>query len=348
MKSMHYVGLDVHKKTISYCVKTAGGRLVERGKIASRREALGRWAADRLTPWHGALEATMFSGWIYDFLAPRAASLQVAHPAMLKAIACGKKKNDRIDAEKICDLLRVDLLPTCYMAPRPIRELRRLLRYRNLVVMEATRMKNKMAGLLMEVGEVYDKQRLDGKRYFHELLECGLHNTPDSVKDLLKLSRGQLELFKTIQARLERGLRDHPLLAERVRRLMTIDGVGLITALTWALEVGDPSRFASAGQALSYCGLCSAQKESAGKTQRGPLSKIRNKHLQTILIEAAKLAPRHYEGLQKVYDREAARGNKNRATLAVARKIVAYLLAVDRRGTIFQGSTKKSRTRKAT
>jgi transposase len=55
-------------------------------------------------------------------------------------------------------------------------------------------------------------------------------------------------------------------------------------ALTWVLEIGDSSRFHSARQAISYCGLCSAQHESAGKEQRGPISKKRNNHLQTMLI----------------------------------------------------------------
>ena len=111
--------------------------------------------------------------------------------------------------------------------------------------------------------------------------------------------------------------------------------MGLITALTWALEVGEPQRFGSLRQAISYCGLCGAQKQSAGEDQRGPISKMRNKHLQTMLIEAAKLAPRFSPRLAAVRERELARGNKNRATLAVARRIVAYLLAVDRRGSEF-------------
>ncbi len=79
---------------------------------------------------------------------------------------------------------------------------------------------------------------------------------------------------------------------ERVERLKTIPGVGVILALTWALEIGEVQRFGSIRRAMSYCGLCSAQRESAGKPQRGPISKQRNAQLQTILIEAAKLAPR--------------------------------------------------------
>jgi hypothetical protein len=68
-------------------------------------------------PWSAAMEATMFTGWIYDYLKPHAAELKVAHPLMLRAIAAAKKKNDRIDANKICDCLRCDFLPECYMAP---------------------------------------------------------------------------------------------------------------------------------------------------------------------------------------------------------------------------------------
>jgi transposase len=123
---------------------------------------------------------------------------------------------------------------------------------------------------------------------------------------------------------------------DRVHRLMTIPGIGEITALTWTLEIGDPGRFSSVRKAISYCGLCSAQKESAGKEQRGPISKKRNKHLQTMLIEAAKLAPHWNEQLAIVHERESKKGNKNRATLAVARKLVAYMLAVDKKQAEFK------------
>jgi hypothetical protein len=123
--------------------------------------------------------------------------------------------------------------------------------------------------------------------------------------------------------------------SDSVGKLMTIDGVGEITALTWVLEIGDQTRFSNSRQAISHCGLCSAQKESAGKEQRGPISQKRNRHLQTILIEAAKLAPYWNPDLAVLREKEFARGNRNRATLAIARKLVEYLLAVDRRGTPF-------------
>lgn len=334
MQSFYYVGLDVHKKTVSYSVKTAAGETVAAGGVAATRAALTKWAEALPGPWIGALEATLFSAWIHDHLERYAAELQVAHPAMLKAIACAKKKNDRLDAEKICDLVRCDLLPACYMAPPAIRELRRVLRYRNLLVQQAVRLKNRISGVLMECGEQYVKDRLHGKRYFYELLDR-LQDTPESAIELLAISRGMLETFEDLERQLLRGLERHPLLAARVELLRSIRGVGQVTALTWALEIAEPERFSSLGRAVSYCGLCAAQRESAGKQQRGPLSRQRNKHLQTVLIEAAKLAPRYNPELQAVHERELARGSRNRATLAVARKLVAYLLAVDRAGEPF-------------
>src|SRR5258708_26848298 len=119
-------------------------------------------------------------------------------------------------------------------------------------------------------------------------------------------------------------------LGQRMGGLAGIGGVGEMTALTWALEIGDPHRFRSNGDAISYCGLTAAWRSSADKQQRGPISKQRNAWLQTTLIEAAKLAPRWNPQLAAVHAHELERGHRNRATLMVARKLGAYLLAVDK------------------
>jgi transposase len=227
METIYYIGLDVHKKTIAYCIKTVGGKTMRQGVVSTGRNELRQWLADLPGPWMGAMEATLFTGWIYDFLKPHAVELKVAHPEMLKAITAAKKKNDRADAEKLADLLRVNLLPECTMMSEEMRELRRILRYRNLVVRTATKMKNKISGLLMEVGAPYNKQRLHGKKYFGELLER-VEDVPESVKDLLRLSRGNLEMFSAVQKKLTGTLREQALIRERVERLQSIPGVGEI------------------------------------------------------------------------------------------------------------------------
>ena len=111
MEELYYIGLDLHKKIIAYCIKTTNGVTVSQGTVAATRSALLKWIESLPKPWVAAMEATLFTGWVYDFLKPYAKELFVAYPAMLKAITAAKKKNDRADAEKICDLLRVDLLP---------------------------------------------------------------------------------------------------------------------------------------------------------------------------------------------------------------------------------------------
>ncbi|MGA7413353.1 MAG: IS110 family transposase [Bryobacteraceae bacterium] len=335
MTISHYIGFDVHKKSVSYCVKTADGTIVEEARLAATRESLRQWAEKRREPWHGAMEATLFSGWIYDVLKPYAGELPMGHPAMMKASGASKKKNDRLDARKTADLVRCNLLPVCYVAPTEIRELRRMLRYRNLVVGQAVQMKNRMSGLLMEVGAQYNKKQLHGKQYFSELLGQ-LEEVPESVKELLRLSRGALELFQATQEQIHVRLQKHPQLSKRVELLKSIRGVGEVTSLTWALEVGEPKRFPSIDHAVSYCGFTSALDESAEKQRRGPLSKQRNAHLQAVLTEAAKVAPRWNPQLAAIHDRELHRGHRNRATLEVARRLVAYLLAVDKSGKPFE------------
>lgn len=338
MNGTHYIGFDLHKKTISYCAKQLDGSIQDEGVIEATRSSVRDWAARRPNAWVGAMEATLFTGWIYDELKPHATQLKVAHPAMLKAIGASKKKNDRVDAQKISDLLRCNLLPECYMSPSWIRELRRMLRYRNMIVREAVRMKNKISGLLMETGSLYNKKRLHGEDYFGELVG-NLTDVPPSVIQMLRLSRGALEMFQSVERQLIRRLRSDCQLKQRVELLKTIPGVGDIVALSWVLEVGEVQRFSSIANAISYCGLCSAQRSSAGKDQRGPISKQRNRHLQTILIEAAKLAPRWNTQLAAVHERELKLGSRNRATLAVARKLVAYLVSVDRSGQPFRLTT---------
>jgi transposase len=284
MTSMNYIGLDVHKKTISYCVKDASGRVQQEGRIRSTRRELDCWMKTLPQRWSVAMEATIFSGWIYDYLLPRATQIKVAHPLMLRAIAAAKKKNDQIDASKIEDCLRCDFLPECHMMPAAIRDRRRTLRYRHLLVRQMVRMKNRVSGLLMETGVEYNKQRLHEVSYFRELLSEN-EEVPSSIRPLLKLSRETIERCQRTEYALVSSLRRDPVLADRITRLRTVPGVGPITALTWALEIGDVSRFRTIKHAISYCGLCGDEH----KAMRMPLSKQRNKHIQRVLVEAAKL-----------------------------------------------------------
>jgi hypothetical protein len=103
-------------------------RSLREGTIGAARNELDLWLKTLPQPRMMAMEATIFTGWIYDHPLPHAEQVKVAHPLMLRAIAAAKKKNDRIDAGKIADCLRCDFLPECHMASTEIRDRRRTLR----------------------------------------------------------------------------------------------------------------------------------------------------------------------------------------------------------------------------
>ncbi len=94
MQPMYYIGLDVHKRKISYCVKDGSGKIHAEGSIPATRFDLDRWMKTLPQPWSAAMEATMFTGWIYDHLKPHAAALKVAHP-LDAAGHCRREKEER-------------------------------------------------------------------------------------------------------------------------------------------------------------------------------------------------------------------------------------------------------------
>jgi len=183
-------------------VKDGSGTIPAEGTIPATRFDLDRWMKTLPQPWTAAMEATVFTGWIYDHLQPHAAGLKVAHALMLRAIAAAKKKNDRIDASKICDCLRCDFLPEASTA---IRERRRTLRYRNLLVRQMVQMKNKISGLLMEAGVSYNKQKLHKAGYFRELLATN-PDIDEGLRSLLRLCRETVVRLGKTESALVRSL----------------------------------------------------------------------------------------------------------------------------------------------
>lgn len=279
------------------------------------------------------METTLFTQYVYQALLPLAHDLQVGDSRRVRMMNPSKHKNDRRDALHLAQLARCSLVPRVHMLGQEAYELRQALRYRNMLVRQAVRMHNKTAGLLMEAGQEYDKRRLRGRTYFAQLLE-DLEDVPETVIGLLKHSRTLSEMFAAAQKRVLAGLARNPALQDRVVRLTVPKGIGIVTALTWALEVDDPHRFSSISHAVSYCGLCAAEEESDGKRsrRRSQRSYRFNPSLRTTLIEAAKLAPRHNTQLAEVHARALERTKSdNLATIAVARKLVAWLLAIDKR-----------------
>ena len=132
-------------------MKDAAGRVHGEGKIGSTGVSwmLGQNAASTPDDRPGGDDLHRL---VLRSLASACRKVKLAHPRMLRAIALAKKKNDRIDASKIADCPRCDFLPEWRMARTAIRDRRRVLRYRSLVIKQSVQMKNRVSGLLMETG----------------------------------------------------------------------------------------------------------------------------------------------------------------------------------------------------
>jgi len=330
----HYVGFDIHKKTIAICVMDERGHIKEQRSIRSTPAGLKSWLTHEAPRrWKGGMEATLFTDWVYDVMHEYNEDIEVGNPMALKYISSMKRKNDRLDAKKMANLLRCDMFPGIHMLSKEMRMLRRLVRYRNFVVREITRFKNYTTTQLMGLGIEYNSRKIHGKKYFARLLKEV--EIPEEALHILTMDRHAIDFLQGVERGIKRRLLSNEALCARLHRLLTIPGVGLITALSWSLEVGDPHRFPSLNKAVSYCGLCSAERESGGKVRRGPLSKHRNKHLQWVLLEASKLGVQHNPRLAEVYEKTYRHHNHNAATIAVARRMAAFLLALDKRNTVY-------------
>ena len=93
-RTSYMVGLDLHKKSISYCIKTPSGRIVEKGRMRSNPDEIDRLAGSIRPKSVVGMEATMFTGWVYDRFRSHGFEVKVGHPLMLRAIAVGKKNDE--------------------------------------------------------------------------------------------------------------------------------------------------------------------------------------------------------------------------------------------------------------
>ena len=163
------------------------------------------------------MEATIFSGWIYDHLLPHATQIKVAYPLMPRAIAAAKRKNDQIDASKIADCLRCDFLPESHMMPR---EIRSPAHPALPAFAGATDGADEEPGFWTAYGyrRGVNKQRLRKVSYFRELLSTNEEVHP-SIRPLLKLSRETIERCQRTEYALVSSLQRNPMLTERIKRL---------------------------------------------------------------------------------------------------------------------------------
>jgi transposase len=321
------IGIDLGDKFSQFCILDKNGEVIEEGRVRTAHETLrARFA--RVSSLRIAIEAGTHSGWVSRLLSELGHEVVVANPRDVFGIIRSNNKNDRVDAEKLARYVRVDpklLSPITHRSEAKQLDLT-IIRMREKFVVARTMLINAARGIVKSFGH-----RLPGcgADYFAERCR-GL--VPDKLKAVITPLLEQIaSLTKQI------ALFDHEIekLAyvkyPETGALMSVNGVGTLTAVAFVLTLGDKYRFRKSRDVGCYLGLRPKRHQSGETDPELSITKSGNKYMRTILIQCAQhmLRPISRDTALKRWGLKLAgrhgRNAKKRAVVAVARKLAVLL-----------------------
>jgi transposase len=316
---MIYVGIDLHRKRSQIAALDEQGTELLSRRVANDPEALRVILAELGSELQVALEATYGWEWLADLLEGQGHVLHLSHPLRTKAIAAARVKTDAVDARTLAHLLRADLLPEAYVAPRELRDLRDLLRHRVVLTRMRSALKNRVHALLARQGiqnEHADLFGQGGRRFLDQVqLREPIRQRLDSLLGLIGDFDREIELAKREIDTLAR--RD-----PRVDVLTQLRGIGPYTAMLLIAEVGEIERFRSARHLCAWAGLTPTVRSSDGRARLGHISRQGSPHIRWALVEAAQKAATGGGPLRSAFERIAKRRGRKIAKVAIARRML--------------------------
>ncbi len=322
---MLYIGMDVHVKRSSICV------LDENGKQLMAREVKGNWEkaveeikriGDKYLDYMSiCFEASCGAGHLHDRLQKVARRVVVANPGKVRLIFKSKRKNDRIDAQKLAKLLFLDQVPTVHVPSPHIRAWRNIIEHRGRLVAKRTRTKNEIRSLLRENG-LPSPYKLWTRKGIAWLKSIRFEDPLSAYK--LTTLIGEFDFFEAGIRAAERILAKEASRHPGVRLLMTIPGVGIRTAEALAAYIDDPGRFDKTSKIGAYLGLVPVLDSSAGRDRLGHITKEGPPTVRKLLTEAAWAAIRRSEKVRARFER-IVKGDPDRKKIAVI--AIAHYLA---------------------
>jgi transposase len=336
---MNFVGIDLHKKTITVCVVNEARKVLSRRRFFCSHPLEILEFFKTLVPFRAVVEATASYPWLIELLEPLADRVVLAHPGKLRVIAESTRKSDRLDAQVLAEFLALDMIPVAYRPTPRQRQHRSLVRQRQHLRQRHTATQTKIRRLLSDYNA-------DAQNLFTEVGLAYLATVPvsaaarfvlDQLVEQWRFTRGQL---LALRRRLEQFAAGAPAAeAEQRRLLRTITGIGFVTGEVILSELGEVSRFGSHKKLAAYAGLAPGQRESAGKVKGQGITKKGSGLLRWALVEASWQLVRRSERWREIYARLKDRRGNRRAIVAVARRLLGVVLAVLRDRREYQGST---------
>ena len=259
---------------------------------------------------------------MHDWLEEIVDDVILANPYKVKAIAEAKIKTDKIDATVLADLLRADLVPQAYIAKRPVRDMRNLLRERIYFVRLRTMTKNRITTIFDRYPEEARKEKaktdLFGKKGRAQLENIELR---PADRALIDRELNFIDFINVFIKEVEEVIAENFKESKNAKYLKTIPGIGQFFSMLIDAEVGDIDRFRNEKKFAAYIGLVPSTYSSGGTTVNGRIIKRGNKLLRWAFVEAVIPAISNDEYLRWEYDKLRERMNYNKAKTAMARKL---------------------------
>lgn len=324
-KTQVYVGLDYHSKSIQVCVMDAQQRLLLNRKCPNSVSAVARLVDPFGPPAAAAVEACCGAADFAEALITQEGwSVTLAHPGYVARMKTNPDKTDYSDARMLADLCRVGMIPRVWLAPRLIRELRLLVRYRFDQVRRRTSVKFRIGAILREQRISTPPMKRWSKGWIAWLRQESVISPQGRwiIEQHLREIEGADRQIRDIEAQLAAATADDPIVAH----LLTIDGIGVVTAWTMRALIGRFDRFANGKQLARFCALTPRNASSGQRQADAGLIKAGDPSLKCVLIQAAHRLRRHHPRWRTLYDRLRARGKRTTvATAAVANRWVRTL-----------------------
>lgn len=320
------IGVDYHKKFSYFVVKDEKGKVLKNGQVINERALVKNFLAPFKDDSIAVLESCRNWCVMHDWLEDLVDEVVLANPAKVKAIAEAKIKTDKIDASVLADLLRADLVPTCYIAPRNVRDIRNLLRERIFFVQMRTMAKNRITTIFDRYPEERKNLKLQtdlfGKKGRDQLNDVKLRE-PDRA--LIDRELTYIDLVNVFIKEIEEVIEQNYIESKTAQLLKTIPGIGKFFSMLIDAEVGDIARFKSEKALACYAGLVPSTYSSGGTTHHGRLVGGNNKLLRWAFVEAVIPAITHDDKLRFEYDLLRKRMGHNKAKVAIARKLLTIV-----------------------
>lgn len=340
---MKYLGIDVHVKTSVWCLLDEGGQIVERGRVATTAPDLTA-LLKRLMEADNILagqEVGKLSYFVHDVCTAAGVKLLSFNAYQLRMIASSRKKTDTRDSYWLAKALQTGMTPhPVYIPTGTVRLLRSLLSQRQALLVERRRWLARARAQLQGAGY---KTKIT--RSVTRLLETAVSD-PDGLDEYLAQA---LELCIRMEQSAEKELRDvekrlfvvcKPI--DAIERLMTIPGIGNLTAIMIYAWVGDISRFRNARVLTSYAGLVPSTHQSGEMSLSGPITKEGAGQLRSCLVQCghvllSRCQTKEAQPLKALAERvHTTRARRKIAVVAAARHILRIAYYVLRDGSVYE------------